>query len=361
MLRLLRTGDHGGGTSPESASIRFWFSVAVVFFSFGGCRDESPPMCSDEARVRLLAAGVSETQWATACSDSAGDSGIKAEVAAAIDAGRADVEAARNWKMPPVRIKDLKADIVKYKSEPALVYGKVEPSDYYNYGYQNARGSHYALKIQSINEKSGETLYDEITGYAPREKFKTFFEDLRKQAQESERVDATLVLAVLPQRYDSSSADHIEILDARLGRDVDLDPGPAFQALQNEQAEKASKIAALSIGGCSPFTNAELGDHISKVLFGANFRTQILSRTTYSRGKTAGLSAEILKLRLTSGDGYGTVFKESVYVHYSCNPKWSTFEDIMVGAYCEQSPGCTTRGGSFRSIVKQHGYTGKVP
>jgi hypothetical protein len=135
------------------------------------------------------------------------------------------------WKVKPTALAVIKADPPSYLGEPTLVFVTVKPTSYFNYGYSNARNSHFAFEMRPA-EESGRLGEAKLYGYAARSWARAFFEEVNKQldASKKEFAPATLVVAYSKKRYDGRSADHIEILAADVGEKFDMDPATVAQA-----------------------------------------------------------------------------------------------------------------------------------
>ena len=192
-------------------------SIAVL--ALVGCpsRTEGPPICSTEGIARISDAGVGDTVLGRLCPDW--------KPIATQENKRTEVEPVP-WKTPPTTLSRIKTDTVSFLDKPALVYVAVKPTDYFNYGYANARETHFGFELAQLGP-DGDVQPLRIYGYADRKWARPFFEkvsrDLESAKGKYDWVQATLVVTYKRSRYQSSS-EHLEILAASMGEDRSLTP-----------------------------------------------------------------------------------------------------------------------------------------
>ena len=152
------------------------------------------------------------------------------------------------WKVKPTPLSVIKADPPSYLGKPTLVFVAVKPTDYFNYGYRDARNSHFAFEMRPALE-NGQTGPEKLYGYAARSWARPFFNEvnqrlgmfvLARDADKKNYVTATLVVAYSKKRYDGRSADHIEILSAEVGEKLDMDP-QVVVSLREQRPESAQQ------------------------------------------------------------------------------------------------------------------------
>ncbi len=164
------------------------------------------------------------------------------------------------WKVKPTGLSAIKADPPSYLDKPTLVFVAVKPTDYFNYGYNGARNSHFAFEMRPL-EENGRLGAAKLYGYAARSWARPFFDEVNKKVEASgkEYAAATLVVAYSKKRYDGRSADHIEILAGDVGEKLDMDPASVTQAAADSRAGSKNtrapsdcntfrKLAALGVG-----------------------------------------------------------------------------------------------------------------
>ena len=160
----------------------------------------------------------------------------------------------KTWKVKPTALSVIKADPPSYLDKPTLVFVMVKPTSYFNYGYNNARNSHFAFEMRTVGG-DGRIATDRLFGYAGRSWARPFFDDVNKQLDAGKKgyAPATLVVAYSKKRYDGRSADHIEILAAGVGEKFDMDP-----AASREASGPPSEAAPKTRGGgdCAWFNNS---------------------------------------------------------------------------------------------------------
>lgn len=151
----------------------------------------------------------------------------------------AQVSPQATWKVPPTALAVIKADPPSYIGKVALVYVGIRPSDYFNFGYGDARNTHFAFELRPALE-GGRIGPEQLYGYAERSWARPFFEAVTKSLESGKYRyrDATLLVAYVPNRYDGRSADHIEILAAEVGEVRGLDPAPVQERVREEQQKR---------------------------------------------------------------------------------------------------------------------------
>jgi hypothetical protein len=209
--------------SVQFAPLRQAVAWAVIATSAGAiaCKPSGgPALCSQEGLARLKTAGASEDVITKACpgptpAERTPESGKREEPAPP-----------KAWKMQPTALSVIKADPPSYLERPALIFVAVKPSDYFNYGYSEARGTHFAFELREVRAE-GRVGVEGLYGYAPRSWARPFFEKVTQALQAEggkyEYTLATLVVAYSKRRQDASTADHIEILAADVGQRFDMD------------------------------------------------------------------------------------------------------------------------------------------
>jgi hypothetical protein len=218
------------------------FSVVIMIGALACAKTDGPGLCSAEGQAKLKASGASDEVLARACG-----------AQPPFRAGQPSQEQPATWKVPPTPLAVIKADPPSYIEKPTLVLVAVKPSDYFNFGYADARSSHFAFRLRPVTP-DGRVGPDALNGYAARNWARPFFEDVVKNLESGkfEYMTATLVVTYLTKRFSNDSADHIEILAAEPGRKLDMDPGPLIEkygqaaaaaAKAKEKKEKARQQA----------------------------------------------------------------------------------------------------------------------
>lgn len=218
---------------PVPADLSARVACTIAALALFGCpsRTEGPPICSTEGIARIIDAGGDTTVLGTLCPGW--------RPTGAPEGNRAEADLAP-WKTPPVAPSRIKTDPVSFLEKPAIIYVAIRPTDYFNFGYRNARETHFGFEIAQIepdNKAQPLSLY----GYADRRWARPFFEEVSKEledaAGEYSFVLATLVVTYKRSRYESSP-DHLEILAASRGEDRSLTPESRKLGGQDAGAER---------------------------------------------------------------------------------------------------------------------------
>lgn len=215
------------------------FCLGLALLSASGCsRNEGPALCSAEGIARVRDGGGSESLVSRLCPDLAQTSDAHVE---SPDAGQ--------WASPPVSALRIKTDATTYTENPAVIYVAVKPSDYFNFGYRNARETHFAFEIAQFTEGDNAQPMN-LYGYADKRWARPFFEAISSELEASggsfQAVPATLLVTYKRSRVESSR-DHIEILAASRGEDRSLSLSAA-QRSESDSAPVGGKVARSNVG-----------------------------------------------------------------------------------------------------------------
>lgn len=211
------------------------FVILVVVAGLLGCpsQSEGPPLCSRQGLERLRDAGSGDALLLRLCPDQASPPSSGKEKP---DPGP--------WKSAPVAPSRIKTDPVSFLEKPVVIFVAVRPTDYFNYGYRNARETHFGFEIaQFASDDNVQPL--SLYGYADRRWARPFFEKVSKELEEAagqyQFVPATLVVTYKKSRYESSP-DHLEILAAVRGEDRSVTPESRALGSQDSGAEAGTTV-----------------------------------------------------------------------------------------------------------------------
>ena len=102
-------------------------------------------------------------------------------------------------------IREVESDQRSHIGKPFYLSGKLELSSYYNYGYSNAQGTHYAFRLTGLDNK-------DATLYMKRERAA----GLRQQLLDSGgSLDGLYLVVIDSARFDDSLSLHLELLDCK--------------------------------------------------------------------------------------------------------------------------------------------------
>jgi hypothetical protein len=197
------------------ASVRVVAAVAMTVLGANGCRSsaEGPPVCSADGKARIRAAGADDSMIAKLCD-------------ARSTPPEEPVSERGTWKVEPVPLTRIKNDPPTFMERPTLVYVALKPTDYFNWGYRNARETHFGFELAQMDQDENPTSV-RMYGYADRKWARPFFEFVSKHLEEAagayDSVPATLVVTYKKARYESRP-EHIEILAAAPGAEYSADP-----------------------------------------------------------------------------------------------------------------------------------------
>jgi hypothetical protein len=153
----------------------------------------------------------------------------------------------------PTPLQVLLADPDSATERFVLVHVAVSPSGYFNWGYGNARRTHFAFELRSILHAGGQPEGPRAYGYAEKAWARPFFQQVTDYMQRNGTswAPATLVVGFLSKRMNMESVEQLEILAAELGLSPVPDPALVNQRLQTErlaaeQKRQAAQVAAAS-------------------------------------------------------------------------------------------------------------------
>lgn len=116
------------------------------------------------------------------------------------------------------RIQMLRLDPQSFVNRTAKIYVGVLASDYYNFGYSDARDSHFAFKACD-----GEGRENCANFFMVKDKARPLLQKIMEDPNHAEGFGpVTLIVSNLKFRYQSSSSEEFEILDYRMGIDKNL-------------------------------------------------------------------------------------------------------------------------------------------
>jgi hypothetical protein len=229
-------------TKRSMAPVSFMTALGVIGVLACPSRTEGPPLCSAEGLGRLRDAGGGDGLMARLCPDQAPRPSTPIEDSAA-----------GPWKSPPVAPSRIKTDPVTYLEKPVVISVAVRPADYFNYGYRNARESHFSFEIAQL-ETDNNVRPLSLYGYADRRWARPFFEEVTREleaaAGEYQFARATLVVMYKRSRYESSP-DHLEILAASRGEDRSLTP-ESREVAGNDAGTVAGHKPSVAGAGTAP-------------------------------------------------------------------------------------------------------------
>lgn len=204
-----------------------------------GCQDhQGPPVCSEAGRKLLADHGAPPALWRKICEPRGAAHADLAENAEEIDRSpsrHTDLAVASApppptethlppppppWPVPPTPVYEVTADPAAYLDKLVLLHVRLSPSAYYNYGYGDARDSHFSFSLKNLDEESHLRDFHGLQAYADKVRFRTFFNEVLRLLRQSrqEDVEATVLVTYLPSRYDRKTADSAEIVKAAVGR-----------------------------------------------------------------------------------------------------------------------------------------------
>lgn len=153
----------------------------------------------------------------------------------------------------PTPLQVLLADPDSATERFVLVHVAVSPSGYFNWGYGNARRTHFAFELRSILHAGGQPEGPRAYGYAEKAWARPFFQQVTDYMQRNGTswAPATLVVGFLSKRMTMESVEQLEILAAELGLSPVPDPALVNQRFQTErlaaeQKRQAAQVAAAS-------------------------------------------------------------------------------------------------------------------
>lgn len=115
-------------------------------------------------------------------------------------------------------IEMMKIDPEKFINKAAKLYVYVKPSDYYNFGYSDARDSHF--DFEACEQNGNGTVCANF--YIVKSKGRELLNAYMKQNDGRHAGPITIVASNLKFRYETNSSAEFEMLDFKIGEDPDL-------------------------------------------------------------------------------------------------------------------------------------------